>query len=269
MLESTLGITMAIFAQASGAAEAVADVPEAVQIQSLWDFITKGGIVMIPIGLCSFVALAVFVERLISLRRSVVIPATFLPGLKKMLRTNPNDKAKAIAYCRKNASPVANVFAAGIKKLDGSIESIQQRIEDAGQREVLKLRRFLRVLSVIASVTPLMGLLGTIFGMIKAFQTVAVSPDALGKTELLATGIYEAMITTAAGLTVAIPVLIAYHWISAKIDRLVMDIDEMSVEFLEELGDGGFEAAPDEGPEVVAETAEPQISESGAPVAAT
>ena len=269
MLESTLGITMAIFAQASVAAEAVADVPAAVQIQSLWDFITKGGVVMIPIGLCSFVALAVFVERLISLRRSLVIPATFLPGLKKTLRTNPNDKTKAIAYCRKNASPVANVFAAGIKKLDGSIESIQQRIEEAGQREVLKLRRFLRVLSVIASVTPLMGLLGTIFGMIKAFQTVAVSPDALGKTELLATGIYEAMITTAAGLTVAIPVLIAYHWISAKIDRLVMDIDEMSVEFLEELGDGGFEAAPDEGPEVVAETAEPQISGSGAPVAAT
>ncbi len=260
---------MTIFAQASGAAESLADVPDAVQIQSLWDFVTKGGVVMIPIGLCSFVALAVFVERLISLRRSVVIPATFLPGLKKTLRTNPNDKVKAIAYCRKNGSPVANVFAAGIKKLDGSIESIQQHIEDAGQREVLKLRRFLRVLSVIASVTPLMGLLGPIFGMIKAFQTVAVSPDALGKTELLATGIYEAMITTAAGLTVAIPVLIAYHWISATIDRLVMDIDEMSVDFLEELGDGGFEAAREEVSESAAQTTEPRISESGAPLPAT
>ena len=86
MLESTLGIMMAILAQASGAAEAVADVPDAVQIQSLWDFVTKGGVVMIPIGLCSFVALAVFVERLISLRRSVVIPATFLPGLKQIDR---------------------------------------------------------------------------------------------------------------------------------------------------------------------------------------
>ena len=269
MLASTVGITRAGFAQASGWEEAVAEIPEAVQVQALWDFITKGGVVMIPIGLCSFVALAVFVERLISLRRSVVIPATFLPGLKKMLRTNPNDKAKAIAYCQKNASPVANVFAAGIKKLDGSIEPGRGGAEEAGRGGVLTMGRFRRVLSVIASGTPLMGLLGTIFGMIKAFQTVAVSPDALGKTELLATGIYEAMITTAAGLSVAIPVLIAYHWISATIDRLVMDIDEMSVDFLEELGDGGFEAAPDEGPEVVAETAEPQISESGAPVAAT
>ena len=262
MLESILGITTVILAQTQDGAEAV-------QIQSVWDFVAKGGIVMIPIGICSFVALAVFIERLISLRRGAVIPATFLPGLKKTLRKDPTDKTKAIAYCRKNASPVANVFAAGIKKLDGSIESIQQRIEEAGQREVLKLRRFLRVLSVIASVTPLMGLLGTIFGMIKAFQTVAVSPDALGKTELLATGIYEAMITTAAGLTVAIPVLIAYHWISAKVDRLVMDIDSMSVEFLEDLADGSFESAPDETTEVAAETTEPHITESGAQIAAT
>ena len=262
MLESILAVTTVILAQSSDGAEAV-------QIQSVWDFVTKGGIVMIPIGICSFVAVAVFIERLISLRRSAIIPATFLPGLKKILRKDPTDKTKAIAYCRKNASPVANVFAAGIKKLDGSIESIQQRIDEAGQREVLKLRRFLRVLSVIASVTPLMGLLGTIFGMIKAFQTVAISPDALGKTALLATGIYEAMITTAAGLSVAIPVLIAYHVISAKVDRLVMDIDLMSVEFLEELADGSFESTPDEPAEVVAETAEPDITESGTQIAAT
>ena len=262
MLESILAVTTVMLAQSSEGAEAV-------QIQSVWDFITKGGIVMIPIGICSFVAVAVFIERLISLRRSAIIPATFLPGLKKTLRKDPTDKAKAIAYCRTNGSAVANVFAAGIKKLDGSIESIQQRIDEAGQREVLKLRRFLRVLSVIASVTPLMGLLGTIFGMIKAFQTVAISPDALGKTELLATGIYEAMITTAAGLSVAIPVLIAYHWISAKVDRLVMDIDSMSVEFLEDLADGSFQSAPDESSEVVAETAGPNIKESGAQIAAT
>ena len=229
MLESILAVTTVVLAQSS-------DGTEAVQIQSVWDFVTKGGIVMIPIGICSFVAVAVFIERLISLRRSAIIPATFLPGLKKTLRKDPTDKAKAIAYCRKNASPVANVFAAGIKKLDGSIESIQQRIDEAGQREVLKLRRFLRVLSVIASVTPLMGLLGTIFGMIKAFQTVAISGEALGKASLLAKGIYEAMITTAGGLLVAIPVLIAYHWISGRIEQLVGEMDLTTVEFMEAHG---------------------------------
>jgi len=89
-----------------------------------------------------------------------------------------------------------------------------------------------------------MGLLGTIFGMIRAFQTVATSGEALGKTELLAEGIYEAMITTAAGLIVAIPALVCYHWLSAKVQGLVMDIDEMTVEFIEDLADGADGQSP-------------------------
>ena len=95
------------------------------------------------------------------------------------------------------------------------------------------MRKYLRVLSVIAAVTPLLGLLGTIMGMIRAFQTVATSAEALGRTELLAQGIYEAMITTAAGLSVAIPVLIVYHWISGKVERLVADLDLDVTDFVE------------------------------------
>ena len=214
----------------------------AVAVQSIWDFIEKGGVMMIPIGICSFIALAVFLERTLSLRRSKVIPARFLPGLKKILRDKGGDREAAVKYCIRNASPVANVFAAGMKKLSAPIEILEKHIQEAGQREVLKLRKYLRALSVIASVTPLMGLLGTIFGMIQAFQTVAASADALGKTEMLASGIYQAMITTAAGLVVAIPVLIMYHWVSSKIDRLVMEIDAMTVEFIEEFAEGGLES---------------------------
>ena len=88
------------------------------------------------------------------------------------------------------------------------------------------------MLSLLYSVATLLGLLGTILGLIEAFQTVALSGEALGKTELLAKGIYEAMITTAAGLFVAIPTVIAYHWISSKIERLVGDMDRMTLEFL-------------------------------------
>jgi biopolymer transport protein ExbB len=167
-----------------------------------------------------------------------VIPSRFLPGLKKLLREHPGDRKRAAAYCKKNASPVANVFGAGIKKLGAPIEVMERHIQEAGQREVLKLRKFVRALSVIAAITPLMGLLGTIFGMINAFQTVALSGESLGKAELLAEGIYEAMITTAAGLLVAIPVLVCYHWVTAKIERLVMDIDLMTVDFLEDYSDG-------------------------------
>ena len=209
--------------------------------KDLWSITKEGGPMMIPIGLCSLIALTVIVERFVSLRRVKVIPKTFLPGLKKELNGDVRHPAAAIEYCRRDGSPVANVFAAGLRRISGPIEVLERHIQEAGQREVLKLRKYLRVLSVIAAVSPLMGLLGTIFGMISAFQTVATSADALGKTEMLAGGIYEAMITTAAGLVVAIPALIFYHWLSAKVQKLVMDIDEMTVDFVEELANGDLQ----------------------------
>ncbi len=201
--------------------------------QSVWDFMVKGGPVMIPIGLCSLVALTVMVERLISLRRGHVIPRKFFSGLADHLENGSRDRDRAMEYCKKNGSPVANIVAAGIKRLDQPVEVVEKHIAEAGQREVVKLRKYTRILSVIASIAPLLGLLGTIFGMITAFQTVAASGEALGKTELLAKGIYQAMITTAAGLTVAIPVLIGFHWLAAKIEFLVSEMDRLTVEFVE------------------------------------
>ncbi len=216
------------------------------QVQNIMDFVQKGGIMMIPIGLCSLIAVSVIIERLISLRRKSIIPPSFLPGLRKVMVDKPGDTAAALGYCRQSTSAVATVLAAGIRKIDRrSAEAVEKSIEEAGERAVLKMRKYLRALAVIASVTPLMGLLGTIIGMIMAFQTVAMSGEALGKTEMLAGGIYQAMITTAAGLSVAIPVLICYHWISAKIDRLVADIDQLSVDFVDEFGHGGPPALPE------------------------
>ena len=186
---------------------------------------------MIPIGACSLFALAVIAERLISTRRARVIPPGFRAGLQAAMTQG---RENAISYCKGSPSPVANVFAAGLRRMGMPLEVIERQISEAGEREVLKLRKYLRSLSVVAAVTPLLGLLGTIFGMITAFQTVATSGEALGKAELLAGGIYEAMITTAAGLIVAIPVLIMHHVLAGRIERLVMEIDQMSVEFIEE-----------------------------------
>lgn len=231
-------ISWFVLSQVQPPSEEAAEAASTMEVQSVWDFMVKGGVMMIPIGLCSLIAMTVVVERLISLRRRKVIPPAFLSGLKEKLNGSPNDPARAIEFCGADASPVANVFAAGIKRLGGPIELVERHIQEAGQREVLRLRKYLRVLSVIAAISPLLGLLGTIFGMITAFQTVAMSADALGKTELLAGGIYEAMITTAAGLVVAIPVLICYHWLSAKVQKLVMDIDQMTVAFVEEFAEG-------------------------------
>lgn len=213
----------------------IAEAPtSSTQIESVWDFVLKGGPMMIPIGLSSLLALAVIVERLVTLRRRNVIPPDFLPGLKTLLKEADDDHSKALEHCEANGSPLADIFAAGIKRLSEPVERLEKQIQEAGERAVFKLRKHLRALSVIAAICPLMGLLGTIFGMIKAFQTVATSGEALGKTELLAEGIYQAMITTAAGLLVAIPVIIAYHWISSRIDHLVNEIDRMTVEFVED-----------------------------------
>ena len=200
----------------------------AVKIGSVWDFLVKGGPMMIPIGLCSLAALTVIVERVVSLRRSQVIP----PGFGERLAVTV-DRDRAVAYCRDNPSPIANVLLAGLKHSDAPESVRERRVQEAGEREVYGFRKHLRVLSVVAALAPVMGLLGTVFGMIKAFQTVAISGEALGKTELLAQGIYEALITTAAGLVLAIPVLIAYHWITSKIERLVHEMDRMIVEFFE------------------------------------
>jgi biopolymer transport protein ExbB len=166
------------------------------------------------------------------LKRARIIPAGFLERVKQAL--GGGGRKAALKECEQDASPVANIFAAAIRRMDEPIGVLERHVEQAGQREVFRMRKYLRVLSVIASVTPLLGLLGTIFGMIRAFQTVATSAEALGRTESLAQGIYEAMITTAAGLSVAIPVLIAYHWVSAKIEHLVVEMDMMVVELVED-----------------------------------
>lgn len=257
-------LSQCILAQISDSASGDA----AVRVQSIWEFVVKGGPIMIPIGICSLVALTVIVERLVSLRRRQVIPPTFLEGLTNLLNENSNDTDKAIDYCRQDGSPIANIFAAAIKRFGESIEQMEKHIEEAGRREITKLRKYLRLLSVTASIAPLMGLLGTIFGMIAAFQTVAASGEALGKTELLAKGIYQAMISTAAGLTLAIPVLIAYHWISAKIDALVTEMDTMTVDFIEQYAQPQTETVPPRSKLQAVETKEGEPDRDGVETAA-
>ncbi len=231
LIEAMVALGIAAVAQAPSGVNS--NTVGGMQASSIWELVVKGGPMMVPILLCSMIALTIVIERAVSLRRSRVIPPGFLDGLKRALEGDRGREA-GLEHCRADGSPVATVFEAAIRRLHEPLDLLERHIQEAGERVVIRLRRFLRALSVIASIAPLMGLLGTIFGMINAFQTVAGSGEALGRTELLAEGIYEALITTAAGLLVAIPVLIAYHWISAKIDGLVVQIDEMTVAFVED-----------------------------------
>lgn len=229
-----VGAWSALLAGAAGPAWAQAsNAGGAAQAQSIWELTVRGGFMMIPIALCSLIGLAVVAERLIALRKRSVIPEGFVRGLDKAIAEDASPE-RALAYCRKRPSPLASVIAAGVRRVGEPIERLERAIEEAGEREALRLRKRLRALAVIASVAPLMGLLGTVFGMISAFQTVAMAPEALGRTEMLAGGIYQALTTTAAGLLVAIPALICHHWISAKIEGLVAEIDRAAAKFVEE-----------------------------------
>lgn len=206
------------------------------EINSVLELMRKGGVMMIPIGICSLIVVAVAVERAAVLRSGRVVPKNFRKELDRAMDSAEDDVEARRAgrnYCKGRPSPAANLILAGLEKLGHSSEVVEKHMGAAGEDEVYLMRRRLRALVVVAAIAPLLGLTGTIFGMIKAFQTVATSAEALGKAELLAEGIYEAMITTAAGLVVAMPTVVIFHWLSGRIERHARDLDRLGVAFIE------------------------------------
>jgi len=228
-------------AQAPGQEPKGDDVPE----MTMLELLLKGGYFMVPIGLCSLMGLAIIIERLVATRRGAVIPPGFLPGLKATFRHDGKDRPAGLAYCTANDSPISRMVAAGIRRMRRGEEAVEKGIEDAGAIEVGRLRRNLRVLYGVAAVAPMLGLLGTVWGMIKAFQaTSKIGLTGAERATSLAEGIYEALVTTFAGLIVAIPVLIVYYYFLSRIDGNLHEMNEVSGDFIEHyLGDEATEAA--------------------------
>ena len=218
---------MAVLGQGAASDVAVPLVSEnPIPTKNLLQVIRDGGPLMVPIGVCSF-ALMVFVfERAISLRKGRVIPGPFVRRFLQQARDNKLDREKALKLCEDNRSPVAEVFAAAVNKWGRPSVEVEQAIIDAGERVTNGLRRYLRLFNGISTISPLLGLLGTVLGMIRAFNAIATA-DAMGRPELLAAGISQALLTTAAGLSVAIPALIAYLFFVGRVDRLIMEIDAL------------------------------------------
>jgi biopolymer transport protein ExbB len=199
--------------------------------QNLWSIIKDGGPLMIPIALCSLILVAVVFERMISLRRGRVIPKPFITRFMRQIREGELDRERALELCAESGSPVADVLAGAVRKWGRPAVEVEQAVIDAGERTTNGLRRYLRVFNGVATVSPLLGLLGTVVGMIRAFNAIATS-DAMGRPELLASGISQALLTTAAGLTVAIPALILYMYFVSRVDRLIIDIDALGQELV-------------------------------------
>ncbi len=176
--------------------------------------------------LASVVALWSAIERLVLLRKRRVIPRAFVDRFLMHLRTGRMDKTSAVAVCQQNASPVADIFLHGVRKWGKPGVEIEQAVMDGGERQVALLKKRLRVLNGVATITPLIGLLGTVIGMIEAFNNIADS-NAMGQAEILASGIALALLTTAIGLFIAIPALTAYMFLAGRIDALVVEMDRL------------------------------------------
>lgn len=231
-------------------AAAPAAAEQMIPTRNLLGLLRDGGPLMIPIVGSSVVLLVFVFERLIMLRRPRVIPRPFVKRFLEQLGAGQLDRETALELCVENKSPVAEVFAAAVKKWGRPAVEVEQAIIDAGERVTHGLKKYLRLFNGISTLSPLLGLLGTVTGMIAAFNVLAQA-SAMGRPEMLAAGISEALITTAAGLMVAIPALSAYLYFVGRVDRLIVEIDALgqqvvdliSAEALNETGKSRKKAA--------------------------
>jgi biopolymer transport protein ExbB len=196
---------------------------------SILELLLKGGWVMVPILLLSILAVYAIVERLIVLSKDASSDGRWLNSLQEQLLTG--DIQGAESMCNQKGSTVARVIKAGIQNLDHSPKTIEAAMEAAGQVEVNKLEKNLSLLGTIAGTAPMLGFLGTVTGMIQAFMTMAQSTSSI-TPQLLSAGIYEAMITTAAGLVVGIVADLGYKYILIRVQKATYHIEHAASQFI-------------------------------------
>jgi biopolymer transport protein ExbB len=199
------------------------------------ELLIKGGPVMVPIVLCSIVAFAVFLERLAALRRERVVPASTCAEVIERVRLGRVDEA--LALCRSRPSAATRLYEAAIEARVLGRERVRERMEEVGRREVSELERYTAVLGTVAAVGPMLGLLGTVQGMINTFEVIEAG--GIGDMSQLAGGISVALITTFGGLVVGIPALVADRYVLSRVDDLTLDLEEAGAamaELLDHLG---------------------------------
>lgn len=193
------------------------------------EIVRAGGWLMLPIIGCSIIAAGIVLERLWTLQPKRVLPVNLARQVREWIS---NDQLDPAHLQRLHASsPLGQMLATGLANRHQPREVIKESIEDVGRHAVHELERYLSPLGTIAAISPLMGLLGTVIGMIKVFA--AITANGVGNPGVLAGGISEALITTAAGLSVAIPALIAYRYLRARVDGLVVQMEKETIRFLE------------------------------------
>ena len=195
----------------------------------MYELFLKGGILMYPIAFCSIIAVGIFLERMWVLRRGRVLPRDFLIEVEDLVMRRK--RPEAISLCKRNNSSIAHVVRVGIENYGKKRDVIKEKIEEVGRREAASLERYINVIGTIAGVSPLLGLLGTVSGMIKSFNIISL--QGVADPASLAGGISEALITTAAGLVVAIPTFVIYRYLMNKADSLILEMEENSIRMVD------------------------------------
>ncbi len=205
---------------------------------SVWDLVTSGGIggqaIMLSIGIMLFVALYIYFERLMAINAAAKIDMGFMSRIREMILSGKIDSAKML--CAQTSSPVARLIEKGISRIGKPLEDIDTAIENAGKLEIYKLEKNVSILATISGAGPMLGFLGTVWGMILAFHQMASGGGQI-EVGALAEGIYTAMTTTVAGLIVGIIAFVGYNHLVVKTDKIVYQMEANAVEFLDLLNE--------------------------------
>src|SRR5665213_1508094 len=225
----------------------------------MWEIVQAGGALMWPIMLCSVVAAAITLERLWTLQDRRVLPPDLMQKVWKLVEAHQiNDK---VILALEHNSPLGRLLAAGLQNRHRPREILMERLEDTGRHVVYELERYLNTLGTIAGVSPLLGLLGTVTGIIKAFN--ALNAGGAGDPRMLSGGIAEALVATAAGLSVAIPSLIMYRYLRGRVERIVVEMEKNALRLVDAVDAAG--RRPAEAPAASAAPAAPLPAAATAP----
>jgi biopolymer transport protein ExbB len=212
-------------------AQAASDTAEKVDTLSLWSLVQKGGWIMIPIGILSIVTVYIFIERFIVLARASKNPENLMNNVRDQIHSG--NIQSALMLTKSNNTPDARMLEKGIMRIGQPLEEIEKSMEGVGKKELGRIEKNIAVLSVIAGVAPMFGFVGTILGVIKIFYNIALADNiSIG---LIAGGLYEKMITSAAGLIVGILAFVLYHWLNFTVDKIARRMEVTSLDFIDML----------------------------------
>lgn len=233
MPSATVTTTDSIVDTINRAAQQVVNVPvippPSSESLTLLDLVMKGGPIMIPIALLSIIAVYVFIERYLAIKKASKQETNFMNNIRDFIFDGRIDSA--LAFCKSNDKPVARMIEKGIKRIGRPLKEIEESIEIVGKFEVYKLEKNLTILAIIAGIAPMFGFIGTIIGVIKIFHDISLAGDV--SITSVSSGLYTKMVSSAAGLIIGIFAFVCYHWLNIMVDKIVQKMEHNAMEFID------------------------------------